>query len=347
MILDEFHYLKNRLAQRTQTVFGALTSQGNHVWGLSGTPAPNHAGELFSFLSAAGIWTKDYWAFLRRFCVTRETIYGTQIVGVQRVEELRALMAPVLLRRKKEDVMKDLPPILFTNVAVEPGPVDLNLWFPEIFMQQRTEASLRAQILEEERAVKAILDVAGDRTQAATDALGALQGARTITSRRYLGLSKVPPIAAMVTEEFHAHAFEKIVLFAWHRDVIRALTAALQAFHPLVLYGGTPATERDKRIQAFQTKPKHQVFIGQITAAGIAISLTAACEAGFVESSWVPADNAQAAMRLHRIGQANPVRMRFFGVADSTDEVIQRVLRRKTRDLVSVFDPVNNPFEDD
>jgi SNF2 family DNA or RNA helicase len=353
VILDEVHYLKNRDAKRTRAVFQhvvLLATRG--IWALSGTPAPNHAAELYPFLHAAGLWTDTYWAFVTRFCVTRETVYGIQMVGVQRVEELRALMAPILLRRKKVDVLKDLPAILFTNVAVETRPVDLNIWFPEIMMGQKTDASLHQQIADEEAAIRAILDVSGDGTTATTEALSALQGmqgrggAGAMVSRRYLGLSKVPAIVELITEELQENAYEKIVLFAWHRDVIRALTFALDELHPLVLYGGTPAIERDKRIQAFQTKKHHRVFIGQVLAAGVAISLTAACEVGFVESSWVPGENAQAAMRVHRIGQDKPVRVRFFSAADTTDEVVQRVLRRKTRDMVQVFDPVNDPFSD-
>jgi SWI/SNF-related matrix-associated actin-dependent regulator 1 of chromatin subfamily A len=354
VILDEMHYLKNRNAKRTRIVFQQLVSMATRgVWALSGTPAPNHAAELYPFLSAAGIWKDSYWAFVKRFCVTRETVYGIQFIGVQRVEELRSLLAPIMLRRKKEDVLKDLPTILFTNVLVEAGKVDMNLWYPEIARGTVPEAKIREQIAAEENSVNAILNMTGQRSDAATEALSALQeqaleqkNGQVIMSRRYLGLSKVPPIAEIIKEELNAQAYEKIVLFAWHKDVIRLLTALLQEYHPLVLYGGTPVLERDKRIQSFQTKKKHRIFIGQVKAAGVAISLTAACEVAFVESSWTPADNAQAAMRVHRIGQTKPVRVRFFGVADSTDEVIQRVLRRKTRDMVQVFDPVNNPFSD-
>jgi SWI/SNF-related matrix-associated actin-dependent regulator of chromatin subfamily A-like protein 1 len=351
VIVDEMHYLKSHRAKRTDIVYSLLTRRADHVWGLSGTPAPNNAAELWTFLYAAGIWKQGYWAFVKHFCVTRETVYGIQMVGVQRVEELRSLLAPILLRRKKENVMKDLPAILFTNVEVEAAPVDMRLWYPDIG-HGTTEAEIRNKIASQEESLRAILNITGDRTQVAVDALSAMQEnllnqtGDVLASRRYLGLSKVPPIVELIKEEFNAKAYEKIVLFAWHRDVIRFLEALLKEFNPLLLYGGTPAIKRDKIIQDFQTKAKFKIFIGQVKAAGVAINLTASCEVAFVESSWTPADNVQAAMRVHRIGQDKPVRVRFFSVADSTDEVIQRVLRRKTRDMVQVFDPVNNPFSD-
>jgi SWI/SNF-related matrix-associated actin-dependent regulator of chromatin subfamily A-like protein 1 len=57
----------------------------------------------------------------------------------------------------------------------------------------------------------------------------------------------------------------------------------------------------------------------------------------FIEADWVPANNAQASMRCHRIGQTSPVRVRFFTCADSVDEQIQKALLRKTRELTKIF----------
>ena len=57
-----------------------------------------------------------------------------------------------------------------------------------------------------------------------------------------------------------------------------------------------------------------------------------------LEQDWVPGNNAQAVMRLHRIGQTKPVMCRVVGVADSLDERIAQVLKRKTRDLTEIFD---------
>ena len=80
------------------------------------------------------------------------------------------------------------------------------------------------------------------------------------------------------------------------------------------------------------------MFIGQVTAAGTLITLTAANQVVFLESSWVPADNAQAAMRCHRIGQTRPVFVRVVGLAGSVDEQVQATLRRKIATLTQLFD---------
>jgi SWI/SNF-related matrix-associated actin-dependent regulator of chromatin subfamily A-like protein 1 len=120
----------------------------------------------------------------------------------------------------------------------------------------------------------------------------------------------------------------------------------------MTLYGETPPDKRERHIRCFQNKPKYRVIICNIQAAGTAITLTAAHQVAFAEVSWVPAENAQAAMRVHRIGQTHPVTVRFFGLAGSSDEQVARVLRRKTRDLTAIFDETapeeavaHNPFD--
>jgi SWI/SNF-related matrix-associated actin-dependent regulator of chromatin subfamily A-like protein 1 len=95
--------------------------------------------------------------------------------------------------------------------------------------------------------------------------------------------------------------------------------------------------------QKFQSDPKCRVFVGQVVAAGTAITLTAAHQVMFVEADWTPANNQQAAMRCHRIGQTKPVTVRFVGMANSIDERIQRVLKQKTRVLTKLFDGPEEP----
>jgi SWI/SNF-related matrix-associated actin-dependent regulator 1 of chromatin subfamily A len=130
-------------------------------------------------------------------------------------------------------------------------------------------------------------------------------------------------------------------VFAVHRDVISILASALRKkfgrFGVVTLFGGTPPRRRQENIDRFQTDPKCRVFIGQVVAAGTAITLTAAHDVLFAEASWNPADNAQAAMRCHRIGQDEPVFVRFVSAAGTIDERIQRVLRRKTETITQLF----------
>lgn len=343
LICDESHYLKNPDAKRTQIVFEGLAKRAKHVWCLSGTPAPNHSGELYPFVKAAGLFKGDYWAFVRRYCQTVETIYGTKIVGIKNTAELKALIAPVVLRRRKEEVLKDLPPIMFTDVIVEPSDIDYDRFFIHMGRPIPEEKFVN-EIVKQQEAVDSVIKLTG-LGQDGIDALGSV-APHVQMLRRYHGLQKVPGIVDIISAELEAGAYEKIVIFAVHRDVLEDLHERLAKYKPVKVYGGTPATKRDAHVRKFQNDPRCRVFLGNVMAAGTAINLTAAHQMAFVEMDWVPANNAQAAMRVHRIGQTKPVTVRIFSLANSTDEKVQRVLRRKTRDITALFDdPTDAPEE--
>ena len=356
LILDEVHYLKEATAERTKRVFGktGLVHVAQRCWGLSGTPTPNNNAELWILCYVFGITKLSYDEWVERYCETVELpirtknggiLYRTAIIGGKNIEELKALLKPHMLRRRRDQVLKDLPAINISHVAVESAEVDLARWWPSVMLGHDTEADIKALINAEQLAIDAAVGAMG-RGDYAPDMLNAMAG-KTKTCRRYTGLSKVPPIVELVSKELEAGAYQKIVLFAWHRDVIFALEEGFKKFHPLTLFGGTPPEKRDKRIQQFQTVPMYRVFIGQIKACGLAIELSAAWEVGMVESSYVPGDNAQAVMRVHNIKQTQPVNVRFFGAADTSDEKVQQVLRRKTRDILALFDEPDPPKRED
>jgi SNF2 family DNA or RNA helicase len=140
-----------------------------------------------------------------------------------------------------------------------------------------------------------------------------------------------------VAQELEDGQYQKIVIFGIHRDVIEGLRSSLKAFDAVTLYGGTDPKTRQKNIDRFQNNPKCRVFIGNIKACGTAITLTAADQVLFVEEEWTPADNAQAAMRVHRIGQSKPVSVRITRLPDSLDQKIGGVLARKTREIAELL----------
>lgn len=321
LILDEAHYLKNRTAKRTRAIFGekcdgvgGLAQEATHVFCLTGTPTPNNPSELWPMLRAVmpGAIPGEkkpltYSQFLHRYCVLRDNGFGLEIVKGKNLAELRSRIAPYILRRKKDDVLKDLPPIRFDHLFLEG---DLGL---------PSDLAALSSLL------NFVLDSEGvDGLPKVAQQVSAL--------RRITGLAKVKPVLAWVNDWIEAGG-KKLVVFAHHRDVIEALRIP----HSVVLTGSTSAHDRHAAIDAFQNDPDVRVFIGQIQAAGTGITLTAASDALFVESSWVPAENEQAAMRIHRIGQKNACTVRFATLAGSIDEKIQRAVLRKTADITKLF----------
>ncbi len=339
LILDEAHYLKSVDAKRAQSLMGkgGLVHRAERTWALSGTPAPNHAGELFIWCKVFGLWRGSYDQFVARFCLTRRTNYGPQIVGNKNVAELRAMLAPILLRRKKADVMTQLPALTYSDLVVEPAIIDEELYFPDYYLQNLVD-----DLHKELREGREILTKTLGSTGLGRDGLKAMEGmAKSVsTLRRYIGLQKTFPYLEIVKDELANNAYEKLVIYCLHRDVIETLRVGLKDFGAVTLYGGTPAEKRQQHIDRFVKRKSCRVFIGNILAAGTGIDgfQTVCNNVDLLEQDWVPGNNAQAIMRVHRIGQQNPVHCRFVSVADSLDERISQVQRRKTKDLTEIFD---------
>jgi len=322
LILDEAHYLKSHTAKRTKAIFGekcdgvgGLVERADRVILLTGTPMPNAPNELWPALRAlfpeaiTGTSGKpySYFQFVSKFCKTRDNGFGLQIVGAKNHDLLREKLQPVMLRRTKAEVLPDLPEITFDELFVEGS---IGVAGPE-----------------------------ADRVREALEADG-VEGLKRIaphvaTLRRLTGMAKVAPVVEWVKEWLEG-CDRKIVLFAHHRDVLDRLHECFWQIGARVV-GDTSAAHRQKAIDDFQNDPNCRVFIGQNTAAGVGITLTAASDLLLVEPSWVPSDNAQIAGRIHRIGAVRGCQVRFVTLAGSIDEQISRVLARKTADLVQIL----------
>lgn len=352
LALDEVHFLKSATAGRTNRVFGqaGLVHRSERVWCMSGTPAPLHPGELWVMLYTLGVTRLTHEEFQERYTTGVDIkVRGTtkrKVTGGRNIPELRALLKPFMLRRKKEDVMTDLPAIRFNEVTVEPAPVDNFKWsqYFDNYLSYgpRGRTVFNEDVAKSERVLTTLLgDVGmGAPGQMVMEGLGQKPEIKSL--RRWVGLQKVGSVIELIAGELEANAYDKIVLFGVHRDVIEELEIGLKKYGAVKIYGGTPAVKRDKHVRRFQNDPKCRVFIGQVQAAGTAITLTAAAEIAMVEADWTPGNNAQAIMRVHRIGQTRRVNCRFFGMV-GYDEKITRVLKQRAKTLTEVFDAKDEP----
>jgi len=194
----------------------------------------------------------------------------------------------------------------------------------------------RQLLAEIEREIHAVLNCETNDAEAVVQELHAAE-LHLSRVRRLTGLLKAPLVADYATTVLEGGE-PKVIIFAHHLEVIEKLKNALLDYHPVVLTGATGPVQRQQAIDDFQAKPEAQVFIGQITAAGTAITLTAAKHVLFAEADWVPANNWQAMSRAHRIGQQDGVLVEFLSIPDSIDERIGDALARKARDFAAIFD---------
>ena len=158
--------------------------------------------------------------------------------------------------------------------------------------------------------------------------------------RRATGVAKAKLAGRMIADEIDSGAYSKIVVFYQHTEVGKTLIANLEKYGVVSISGSTTNTMRQKAIDTFQADPSVRVFIGQLQACSTAITLHAASQVMFVEQSWTPADNAQAAKRCHRIGQKSPVFVRMLGLAKSIDEAVTKVLARKSQMISELMEEV-------
>lgn len=330
LIFDESQYLKSPAAKRTLMAYGencagveCLVNYADQVFNLSGTPSPNNPAELWpmcralfktSFVDPKHGKPMGYMDFVHRYCITRNNRLGhMQIVGGKNLADLKARLAPHFLRRKPEDVFKELPPIRFDTF-----PLDIKKapqCDPEI--QQIIEMAIRQD---------------GNPADFIEDAAG-----HVATYRRMLGMAKVQAVVDLLKMELE-NGLDKVVVFAQHVDLIDQLHMGLLKYKPAIIEGRVSQKNRQKEVDRFQKDPRCRVFIGQNTAAGVGITLTAAANVVIIEPSWTPGDNDQMGGRCRRIGQTRPVLVRFVHIPNSLDERISEALCRKTATIKQLFD---------
>ena len=162
-------------------------------------------------------------------------------------------------------------------------------------------------------------------------------GEESESIRRKIGLGKVDPSAEIISNILESE--DKVLVFAYHTDVILGLEAALEKYNPIVLRGATPSRYRQKLVEKFAGENNHRVFIGQIQAAGEGIDgLQHAASVGvFVETNCPPGTIKQAIGRLHRKGQKRPCLFQFLLVEGTVDEQVLNNTLFKDKNIKTIL----------
>lgn len=324
LFIDEAHRFKTGTAKRTAALFGGqyLTSKetrplhlnAERVVALSGTPMPNRPIEMFPLLNALAPETIDFMSHHNygvKYCGGFEGAFGWDYKGASRLFELREkLRSKFLIRHKKEDVLKDLPPKTRQILRLD---------------ETRTLERYTQSILKE-HSMSEILNCVTTGEYNDPALLG-----RLAKYRNEMAVEKTASAIEYISELLDT-TDEKIIVFAHHVSVVENIAAALYKYGALKVRGGVKSSDRDEIIQEFQTNKQVRVIVGNIQSMGVGFTLTEASRVVFVEYSWVPGENSQAEDRANRIGQTKNVLCQYL-VATDLDEYILNAVMEKEKNI--------------
>ena len=235
--------------------------------------------------------------------------------GASNLDELHRELQPFLIRRFAKDVL-DLPPLTSEIIRVPPHDDDL---------------------------AAAIEELARELVTSGRDIKPTDPRKKTLAEyRKQAGAIKLPHAIKIIKEVIKK---EKIVVFAYHREVTKALYKAFENQAVMVI-GGTPSKSKKAAADKFNKDSSCRVFVGNIESAGVTLTLTSACKMLFVEHDWQPVGVMQAAKRCHRIGQVNPVHIKYLVLDDSIDVRMTQAIDIKVRHMKAALDGVEPSWAD-
>lgn len=311
LVCDEAHYLSNAKTKRTKAVTKLAKIATKKIF-VTGTPLLNRPINLYPLINLIdpNILTpySDYRNYAYRFCNAYNSRFGFDVSGNSNISELAfRLRATCMIRRTKDSVLPQLP-----NKTIQIVPFELC---------KKTQ-----KILKKEEWIN-IEDL---KKYPERSKLGDLA-----KIRQELALAKLPESVAYIKELLVGA--EKLVVFANHHTVLNELMAELAEYNPVLFTGKQNEKTKQKAVDEFQNNSEKRVFIGQIQAAGVGITLTAASTVVFVENTWVPSELHQAIDRLHRNGQESPVLAKILVVEESLDETILKTMVDKNKVIEKIL----------
>ena len=254
------------------------------------------------------------------------------VVGYKNLEELKEKISPYYIRREKKDVLTDLPEKTFENYDIELSTDQRKLY-------NALQADFFTEFKDEDEPNLANVLVWLTRAKQICDSM-------ELISPGLKGSAKLDELNNIVLdilgdpkeEKLYAENKRKIVIFSQYRQMTDIIVRDFEAYNPLYLHGDVKSEDRQVLIDAFQQPgSEYKMFVSTLQAGGVGITLTAADTCVMFDSWWSNAMNAQAADRLHRIGQKNSVTIISFTCKNSVEERIQAILEKKKLMFSGVF----------
>jgi SNF2 family DNA or RNA helicase len=305
-IVDEAHYISNTTAQRTKLINDIL-SRIPKVWLLTGTPMTSRPINYFNLLKIVNSnVTLDWSTYVRRYCggyqfkVNGRKIWNTG--GATNLDELRIKTKNIILRRLKTEIL-DLPDKIISPIFLTLSSLDYDSGLQEFI-----------QIAQENKNKESL----------------------TVTINR---LMKIRKIISEQKVEYTCEIIDRCLEQGKKVIVFTNFTMTLDMLHErykknsVVLDGRMSKDKRQKSVDRFQSEDKVKIFISNIIAGGVGITLTEAEVVIMNDLSFVPAHHSQAEDRAFRYGQKKNV-MVYYPIFENTIEMIVYNILQKKKNII-------------
>ena len=301
-IVDEAHYVSNSTANRTRLLNDVLETIPR-VWLLTGTPMTSRPINYFNLLKIVDSpLTLNWQSYVRRYCKGYQFSVGNRKVwntsGASNLDELRERTKSYVLRRMKTDIL-DLPEKIVTPVFVE----------------------LTSRMYDEE--LEEFTRISNDKKDNETISVTLN---RLMKIRQLIAYEKIPYTCEIIDKCLDQG--KKVIVFT-------NFTMSLDMLHEkykknsVILNGSMSKEKKQESVDRFQNEDKIKIFISNIVAGGVGITLTAGEVVVMNDLSFVPAHHSQAEDRAYRYGQKNSVLVYYPVFENTVEKIIYNILQKK------------------
>jgi SWI/SNF-related matrix-associated actin-dependent regulator 1 of chromatin subfamily A len=311
VIIDEAHYIKNAQALRTKLI-NDIVKKIDRLWMLTGTPMTSRPIDYYNLLHLVDSPVASNWmAYVIRYCAGYQFKAGPRkvwnVMGSSNLEELRDRTSGTILRRLKENVL-DLPDKIITPVYLR--------------LKSKEYEDVMGEYYD-------WYDKNPDESKSLTVQFTKLTKVRQIIANEKV--SQTIELAENIIEQG-----KKVIIFC---NFTESLDKICEHFgkSAVKLDGSMTKTSRQHSVDEFQNNEKIKVFVGNIKAAAVGITLTSAEVVIFNDLSFLPSDHAQAEDRAYRYGQKNNVLV-YYPIYDNTIEgIIYDIINEKKKVIATVM----------
>lgn len=307
VILDEAHMISNVQAQRTKLI-NSFVKKINRVWLLTGTPMTSRPMNYYNLLNIIESPVAQNWmAYAIRYCQGYQFKAGNRkvwnVTGASNLEELRERTSKQIIRRLKEEVL-DLPDKIITPIYLR--------------LQSKQYEELMGEYYD-------WYDKNPDESSSLT-----VQFSKLMKVRKVIANEKVNQTIEFV--ENIIDQGKKVIIFTNFTDSLQTM---YQHFGKQAVYldGSCTNAMRQQAVDSFQNDEKIKVFVGNLKAAGVGLTLTSAEVVIMNDLSFVPAEHSQAEDRAYRYGQKSNVLV-YYPLFDNTIEAAIYDILNKKKEII-------------